>query len=285
MDEASLQSWYAEPNGKKVGQPFLYSDAAIELALTLRVIYHLTLRATQGFVTSIFELMGITLDVPDYTTLCRRAAKLNISLDRIPKGEPIHLAIDSTGLKVFGEGEWKVRTHGAGKRRTWRKLHIGLDVNSREIVAVETTESNVHDSHVIGQMIPHSGEKIGAIYADGAYDNHHSYDAAAQCQAAACIDPRSGAALATGKNITPGQILRNNNINEIWKIGKEEWKRQSGYHKRSMVENTMFRIKTIFGPRMSSRDILRQKTEGCLKAAALNKMTRIGMPMSEKVQS
>jgi IS5 family transposase len=282
VDEESLTRWYAAPSGK-VGQPSLYSDVAIRMALTLRTVYRLALRQTEGFLASVFSMMGIDVDIPDYSTLCRRAKSLNISLDNLASGEPMHLVIDSTGLKIFGEGEWKVRMHSIGKRRTWRKLHVGVDFETREVVAAAVTEANVHDSTVVNQMAPESGEKAQAIYADGAYDNLHGYGFAAKIGVKAFIDPRSGAALATGKNITPGQKIRNENIIEIWKSGKDAWKDSVGYHKRSIVENTMFRTKTIFGERMSSRKIETQKTEGRLRMRVLNRMTKLGMPISEKV--
>jgi hypothetical protein len=282
IDEEALVQWYAAPSGK-VGQPDFYSDLAIRMALTLRTVYHLALRQTEGFVSSVMKMMGIDLEIPDYSTLCRRAARLNISLDSVASGEPMHLVIDSTGLKIFGEGEWKVRMHGIGKRRTWRKLHVGVDFDTREVVAAEVSEANVHDSVVVDQMAPEDGSKVEAIYADGAYDNCHGYGFAARIGAKAFVDPRSGAALATGKNITPGRLIRNENIIGIWKSGKDAWKENVGYHKRSIAENTMFRTKTIFGERMSSRKIESQKTEGRLRMRALNRMTQTGMPVSEKV--
>jgi Transposase DDE domain len=206
IDEETIKNWYAIPTGKAV-QQFHYSDAAIQLALSLRAIYRLPLRATQGFLQSIFKMMSVKLDVPDYTTICRRAAKQKVTLDcELPK-EPMHLAIDSTGLKIFGEGEWKVRIHGVGKRRTWRKLHIGLDVETREIVAAAVTEAN----------------------------------------------------------------------------GKEAWKAEVSYHKRSLAENGIYRLKTIFGDHMASRKMDRQVTEGRMRTKILNQMTHLGMPRSEKV--
>jgi Transposase DDE domain len=282
IDEETIKNWYAIPTGKAV-QQFHYSDAAIQLALSLRAIYRLPLRATQGFLQSIFKMMSVKLDVPDYTTICRRAAKQKVTLDcELPK-EPMHLAIDSTGLKIFGEGEWKVRIHGVGKRRTWRKLHIGLDVETREIVAAAVTEANVHDSHVLEELTPENGGEVNSIYADGAYDNFHGYDMAVRLVANAYIDPRSGAALATGSKVTAASLVRNTNIRGIWKLGKEAWKAEVSYHKRSLAENGIYRLKTIFGDHMASRKMDRQVTEGRMRTKILNQMTHLGMPRSEKV--
>jgi len=125
VEEATLQAWrYQGPNQR--GAQFEYSDLAIECLLTLRAVYHLTLRATEGFARSLFEVMGLDLEVPDHTTLGRRAAAVRITLPKRAEG-PLHLVLDSTGLKVYGEGEWKVRTHGYSKRRTWLKLHLAVD--------------------------------------------------------------------------------------------------------------------------------------------------------------
>lgn len=281
IDEETIKNWYAVPTGKAV-QQFHYSDAAIQLALSLRAIYRLPLRGTQGLLRSIFKIMNLELDVPDFSTLSRRAAKQKVALEYKLPEKPMHLAIDSTGLKIFGEGEWKVRIHGVGKRRTWRKLHIGLNVETREIVAAAVTEATTADSHVLGQMIPENGGEVNSIYADGAYDNFRGYEMAVKLVANAYIDPRSGAALATGSKVTGGDLLRNANIRGIWSIGKENWKEKVHYHQRSLVENGIYRLKTIFGDHMASRKMNRQITEGRMRTKTLNHMTHLGMPISEK---
>ena len=223
------------------------------------------------------------LDVPYYTTLCRRAAKQKVTLDCELQKEPMRLAIDSTGLKIFGEGEWKVRIHGVGKRRTWRKLHIGLNVETREIVAASVTEANVHDSHVLEELTLENGGEVSSIYADGAYDNFHGYDMALKLVANAYIDPLSGAALATGSKVTAANLVRNTNIRGIWKLGREAWKAEVSYHKRSLAENGIYHLKTIFGDYMASLKMDRQVTEGRMRTKILNQMTHLGMPRSEKV--
>lgn len=175
-----------------------------------------------------------------------------------------------------------MRTHGADKRRVWRKYHIGVDVATREIVTLELTGNGVHDSTVTGKLIPH-GRNVDAVYADGAYDNKNAYDEIAKAGAKAKVPPRSGAALTPRHTkATPGTALRDANVRQVWKLGRERWKVDSGYHQRSVAENAMYRVKTIFGGNLNSRKIERQKTEAALKTRALNKMTQLGMPESLK---
>lgn len=277
----AVAAWSAKPTGAP-GNPFTYSDAAIECALTIRALFRLPLRSTVGLLKSLFRLQGLEVNVPHYSTLSRRAANLEVDLASLSRQGPIHLALDSTGLKVFGEGEWKVRMHGADKRRVWRKYHIGLDVGTREIITHELTESGVHDSTVTENLIP-QGKRVHAIYADGAYDNKNAYDAIAKVGATAKVPPRSGAALTPrSTKVTPGTVLRDANVREVWRLGRARWKVDSGYHQRSLAENAMYRMKTIFGGSLNSRKIQRQKTEIAIKTRALNKMTQMGMPKSFK---
>lgn len=163
------------------------------------------------------------------------------------------------------------------------KLHIGLNVETREIVAAAVTEATTHDTHVLDELKLENGDKVCSIYADGAYDNFHGYDMAVKLAANAFIDPRSGAALATGTKVTAASLLRNTNIRGIWRLGKEEWKSEVAYHKRSLAENGIYRLKTIFGDHMASRKMDRQVTEGRMRTKILNQMTHLGMPRSEKV--
>lgn len=118
----------------------------IQAVLTLKHVDHLTLRASQGFVQSLRELAFADLPVPSYTMLSRRAQELQVTLPEMSSGDPIHPVVDSTGGKLYGEGEWKVRKHGYSKRRTWRKVHLGLDVKTGQIPAALTTHQDVDDA-------------------------------------------------------------------------------------------------------------------------------------------
>lgn len=127
--------WHCREHRKRAGRRYCYSDGAIEAILSVRVIYGLSLRAVQGF----FEGFMQGLIIPHYSRLSRRAKDLEIEISRMKKEgkKPTDLVIDSTGLKVYGEGEWKTRIHGKDKRRTWRKYHVSVDPNTHEVVAQE----------------------------------------------------------------------------------------------------------------------------------------------------
>ena len=255
---------------------------AIECCLALRSLLRLPLRATQGFVEGLITLLDLPIDAPDYTTLSRRSADLSILLENFNVGGDLHVVVDSSGLKVFGEGEWKVRCHGIGKRRTWRKIHIAVDSKSHEIIACALTTNDFHDSQVFNDLIG-PDEDISAVYADGAYDTADCYERAGECGARAIIPPRHGACLDRRKNIGDGIAMRNQNILGIWEQGRKKWKKGSGYHQRSLAETGVYRLKAIFGDQLASRKFENQATEAFIRANILNKMTSLGMPRSVKV--
>lgn len=277
VEENTLESWYADPQVGKHGAQFLYNESAILCALTLRAIYHLPLRQTRGFLTGIFKMMGLKLDIPCYTTLCRRAKDLDVQLPR--SGKPAHIVIDSTGLKVFGEGEWKVRTHGVGKRRTWRKLHLAVNPDTHEIVAHALTTNDVHDNEVLPDLLA-GVDDLESVAADGAYDSHQSFDFIEQKGAIPLIPPREGAVIAQHGNSKQPCLARDEVVRAVKKQGKKKWKRESGYSRRSLAETAMFRVKQIFGSKLRSREFSRQSTESSIMCRALNLMTMIGMPVS-----
>jgi hypothetical protein len=171
FDEEAIEAWHeTHPSGRR-GAPRLYSDIAIECALTLGAVFRLPLRASEGLVSSVIELTRLALPTPDYTTLCRRRGALQVLLPRqLPNGA-VHVVVDATGLKVFGEGEWKVRQHGYGKRRTWRKLHLAVDEASHEILAAVLTTRDVGDNEVFADLLEQIDEPIEQVSADGSYDS------------------------------------------------------------------------------------------------------------------
>lgn len=279
VSEDAVASWYAARDKQGRGRPFTYSDACIELALTLRTLFQFPLRATQGFLEGLMTLMKLDLKVPCYSQLSRRTSELQIKLSRQLKPGKLDLVIDSTGLKVYGEGEWKMRTHGKQKRRTWRKYHVAVDPDTHEVVAMELTQANVHDSLAVPALM--EGQKdLGKVYGDGAYPTAKSLDAIAKAGGYAVIPPRTGTCIVR-KNASPGEEQRNRLVRERREAGgKKAWKKSSGYHRRSLVETHMSRLKTILGGKLHSRSFKNQKTEAALMAALLNKMTALGMPES-----
>ena len=282
ISEEVIEEWKAKPTGKRGGQK-VYSDLAIECLLTLRSVYHLPLRATQGFAQSLFQLMGLSLPVPDYTTLSRRAVELKINLPRQEKGSA-HIVVDSTGLKIYGEGEWKVRQHGYSKRRTWRKLHLAIDELSHEIQAIVLSEADLADADAVDDLLDEVETPIKQFSGDGSYDKRKVYNA---CEdrgiEKVTVPPRKDAVFWEESGDLSTAHPRNDNLKRIHTIGRDAWKHESGYHRRSLAETGMFRFKTIFGNHLQSRVLARQITEARVKCAALNRMTHLGMPESYPV--
>ncbi len=281
VDQESLDAWNHQ-GPPRWGAKFVYSDTAIRCLLTLRAVFHLPLRATQGMAQSVFELMGLALGVPHYSTLSRRAADLEVDLSRKSKG-PLHLVLDSTGLKVYGEGEWKVRKHGYSKRRTWRKLHLAIDAESHEIQAVMVTESGVDDAEAVDHLLGPIDREVAGAAADGAYDKRKVYRVLGPRTGRILIPPRKNARIWRHGNSSGPPLPRDENLRHIRRVGRRAWKREVGYHVRSLAETGVFRVKTIFGGHLASRRLERQVTEGAIRCRALNIMTHLGMPDSYKV--
>lgn len=280
FDEESIQKWYHEEKSGKRGASNTYSDTAILCGLTLREIFRLPLRATEGLVLSLVELMGLNLDTPDYTTLCRRQKDLEVILPHRPNGEPIHVVVDSTGLKVYGEGEWKVRQHGVSKRRTWRKLHLAVDESTHEILMSVVTTNDFKDSQVFEDLIEPIEEKIERVSGDGAYDTFGIHDYLKGKGIDPAIPPQKNARLKYPEKGEESPLLRDRHLLEIEEMGREEWKIAHHYHRRSLAETAMFRYKQVFGAHLKNREFDHQATEAFIRCLALNKMTRLGMPHS-----
>lgn len=301
LSEDVLGSWqsYEKPaKGSKGGHPKTYSDLAIETALTIREVYHLTFRATEGFVSSLLAMMGASVTCPDYTTLSYRGKTLKVSLSRtareaLSRGEPIHIAVDSTGVKVYGEGEWKVRKHGWSKHRTWRKVHLGVSTSgpSKHLIPMSEMTGNGSgdgDSQVFPELLNQAkcelpDTPIGNAYGDGAYDAKDCYDALAAIGATSIIPPRKGAKIWRHGNSKQERLPRDQALRRIRQVGKNKWKEEVGYHARSLSETAMFRFKTIFGGSLSNRLFETQRTQVKLRINALNTMTLLGMPQSVRV--
>ena len=177
IDEEAIQEWEEAKQGKR-GRPRIFSDLAITTALMVKRVFSMPLRALQGFIDSVFQLAQVPLICPHYSCISRRAKEVEVSFKTKTRGTIQHLAIDSTGLKVYGEGEWKVKKHGTdGKRRIWRKLHLAVDVVTHEIIAAELTLSNISDGEVLPNLLKQTRRKILEVSGDGAYDTRQCYEA------------------------------------------------------------------------------------------------------------
>lgn len=273
--EAEMLSvgWLAAPNGKR-GAPFIYSGAAIQALLVLKEVFKLTYRSLEGFAHSLLKLMKVDLPVPDHTHMSRRASTLEVSIPRRTTTAPQHLVVDATGVKMYGEGEWKVRQHGIGKRRTWRKVHLAVDADSKEVVGVEVTTVNWADCEVFEDVLGQVEGDISQVDAEGAYDTRAVYEAVVARGAQAVIPPR--------ENAVPWEANhpRTLTLASIDSLGMPAWKNESGYHRRSLAENAMYRLKQLFSERLASRQFDSQVTEVQVRVAVMNIMTALGMPVS-----
>lgn len=284
-----IAAWLTAEVSGKPGASNYYSDTAITCMLMLQSVYHLRLRQTEGLMRSMMTLLELELAVPDFTTLCRRRKRLAVCLDASTSSGPRHIVIDSTGVKIYGDGEWKVRQHGYSKRRTWRKLHLGVDEATHEIVAAVATTNSITDADAFSDVLNQLDGDIDQISADGAYDKRKVYTAIntrntdSPTTTRAVIPPRRNAKIWQHGNSKQERLDRDEHLRSIRKNGRAEWKRQSQYHRRSIAETAMFRFKTIFGERLGARVFESQATEMFIKCAALNKMTRLGMPDSYAV--
>ena len=280
FDQEAIAAWQNQERTGQRGAPKTYSDMAIVCALTLSAVYHLPLRATQGMLRSIVTMLGLSLPVPDYSTLCRRRPSLKLTLPQRTSNEPIHVVIDSTGLKVLGEGEWKVRQHGYSKRRVWRKLHLGINEATGEIVAAALTQSRVADGTMLPELLNQVQGPVAQVSADGSYDWQSCYEAIQERGAKATIPPRKDAVIWQHGNCTAEPLPRDENLRAIRKQGRRKWKQESGYHRRSLAETGMFRMKSLLGSALSARLLDSQQSEALVRCAALNKLTGLGMPQS-----
>lgn len=285
LSEDAINKWRAAPTGKR-GRPSTYSDDAILTALMIRFVFHLPLRAMEGFLASLVSVMGLSLCTPSYTQVCRRAKALGKDLKHLTKRPITDLVIDSTGLKVYGEGEWKVRQHGYSKRRTWRKLHLAICPDSNEILFVKLTDNKTPDHKVYPQFLEAAPKTVKRTYADGAYDRERCYRANCTHGASPIIPPQKNARY---REKAPEHLrARNNALLEMKGLGGGEdgrmlWKKLKGYHRRSLAETGMYRFKIFFGGSLKSRTLESQQAEAYSKSRALNIMTNLGMPKSARV--
>ena len=282
FDEEAISAWNAPPSGRPGGQR-RYSDLAIVTSLTLRTVFHLALRQSEGFVASLIGLMGLPLRTPDLTTLSRRHRDVEVPHLARDSGDRLHLVIDSTGLKVFGDGEWQAQKHRtSNKRRSWRKLHLGID-GSGCIVASALTDSGEDDAYVGISMLEQIGGTIGRFTADGAYDSRPMYEALAASGTVdirIVIPPKKTATV--DLRATGSWRQRNEAIERIGEVGRRRWRRESGAHRQAQAENGMYRYKRIIGDRLRAQHYEAQKREAQIAVNIINRMTALGMPESVK---
>lgn len=282
FSEETIVAWRAVPRTTPGGQPH-YSALAITTALTLRAVFRLALRQTEGLIGSILRLLGLELAVPDHTTLSRRAATLVLPPRPHSGSGPLHLLVDSTGLKLGGPSEWLVEKHGTKKRRTWRKLHLGVDAATGQILAAELTTSDVDDGSQVGPLLDQVDDPVVSFTGDGAYDRDDVYGAVAarHPEAAVVVPPRSSAVPSETAETTP--TPRDQHPQLIAERGRLGWQKASGYNRRALAEAAISRYKRVIGDALRSRTDRRQATEVAIAVRALNRMLELGRPESVRI--
>src|SRR5512143_3781365 len=279
FDETHQKQWYAAERSGRRGAPKRYSDVAVQCGLLIRAVFHLPVRAPAGVIRSVIDVLGVELATPHYSTVSRRAAALTVRIGRCATLRPRHLLMEASGLKVYGAGEWPVGRHGASKRRTWRKLHVAVDAESHQRVAAELTAIFVGDAEVFPDLLEQlpAEERLAAVAADGAYETQPCHNALLNRGARTWIPPRAGAAawppLADGRTHPRTAMVKH-----IQQHGRKAWKIHSGYHRRSLAETTISRLKILFGERLRHHHFETRTTEAYARLAAMNSMTRLGMP-------
>lgn len=289
FSEDAIEKWHPVKRTGKPGRPDTYSDDAIRCGLMIKAVFRIALRSLQGFLKSLIKSLRLDLACPHYSLFSRRAKGLQIPLRKFLKpGEKLNVIFDSTGVKVFGEGEWKVRKHGYSKRRTWRKVHVGMCADSGQVVVCAMTSNNVSDEEaMIHMMEALDGIPIGDVLGDGAYDTIDCREVIYDRGGKQIIPPDKNAKLQKGKPF-PSLKERDEAIRRIQELGENGralWKQEIGYHRRSRVETCMFRHKTLTGDRLTARREWTQATEVAIRLDILNRMTELGMPKSYKVAS
>jgi hypothetical protein len=281
FSEEAVATWQAEPRTTRGGQAH-YSALAIRTALTLRAVFRLALRQTEGLIRSILQLLGLDLAVPDHSTLSRRTETLEVPRPA-SRGETVHLLVDSTGLRLCGPGEWLVEKHGTRRRRSWRKLHIGVDAETGQILASELTSSDVDDGSQVGPLLEQIPGPLASFVGDGAYDQAGIYATVAQRHpdAEVIVPPRSTAVLSDDVKATPTQ--RDRHLQSIAAHGRIGWQKRSGYTRRALVESGISRLKRVIGDALRSRTDRRRTTEVAIAVHALNRMLELGRPKSVRI--
>ena len=277
----AIEAWKAEPRTGRGGQP-RYSALAITTALTLRAVFRLALRQTEGLVASVIALLGLDLAVPDHSTLSRRAETLEVPRPRCGR-EPVHLLVDSTGLRLCGPGGWLEEKHGTRRRRAWRVLHLATDADTGHIVASVLTDHGTDDGSRVGPLLDQVDGPVAPLTGDGAYDQEGVYSgvAARHPEAAVIVPPRSSAVPSETAETAPTQ--RDRHLQTIAETGRMGWQKASGYNLRARAEAAMGRFKQVIGDGLRSRTDQRRATEVEVAVHALNRMLELGRPQSVRI--
>lgn len=288
FSEDVVNSWKGKEQSNSHGNQ-KYSDMVILSSLTLRQLFRLSLRATEGMMRSLVELMKLVVCTPNYSTLSRRGKTLKVNLGVKKTLRARHVLVDSTGIQVIGEGEWKKLRHGESRHQVWRKLHIAMDASDQTILSATMTESVRLDGNYLPGLIDQVEDPIEQITGDGAYDKKNCYQIAHQRNAKPVFPPQHDACVQRNKRKKNPALRARDEV--ILYLGRgpdreqrlKEWKQANDYHKRSLVETMMSRMKSIFGDQMRSRMFENQRTDLLIRCYAINKINSLGLPVSEAI--
>ena len=286
IDEGVARQWHARVAGKR-GRPVIFSDFAIDTCLQLHVVFGLAVRQTQGILRSLFRLLKLDLVVPDFSTLSRRSGNLSRRKrprPKTPSDEPVHLVVDSTGLTVFGAGEWQETKHGSKlKRRSWRKLHLGMDLETGEILCGELTSDEIGDPTALPDLLDQIASPVERFLADGAYDGEASrQQLARRFEGMEIIIPPPKTAV-PGPEAETAPTARDLDVLAIQAHGRMAWQKNTGYNQRAQVETLMGRWKKVIGSRLKAQTIENQRAKVDIGITVLNKMTVLGRPAFERI--
>ena len=260
-----------KPEENKRGRPRLFSHPLIHLLLVLKIQYRLTYRTLEGFAKSMLPHIQADIFLPTYSLICKRASNLEALLPKLSSRRPKVVLLDATGIKVYGEGEWKVKMHGASKRRKWIKLHIAVDEKTQEIIHLAITNGHEADCKVGPKIIDNLPKSVDTVIGDGGYDTKRCRQAIHQAGAKELIPPRKNSRLS--KDL----LRRNKALLEIKGLGgdqlaREIWGKMTGYSRRALAETSFSRLKRLYGERFFSKKMETQKVEGHIKCKMLNQM-------------
>ena len=281
ISEDLIRNWQKSNPSAHGNQRF--SEGVIKAAVILKQVYKLTLRTTEGFLRSVLKLMRLDLETPTFSTICRRSKSLKLDLCYSPSCHPRHILIDATGVRVTGEGEWKVRWHGRTKEQLWRKLHLAIDADSQMILAAEMTESVRLDCNYLEVLLGRIPGEIKEVTGDAGYDKKICYRAVQRRGAKPVFPPQKNASIQRNK-IRQEELLKARDA-VIRYVGKgpdramrlAAWKRENNYHKRSLAETSMSRLKYIFGDEVRARSFENQRTELYSRCYIMNQMSKLGL--------
>jgi hypothetical protein len=288
FSEDIIKSWKTKEKENSHGNQ-KYSNMAILCCLTLRQLFRLPLRATEGLMGSLIKLINLPFHAPNYSTLSRRGKTLTVNLNIKSTEQARHVLVDSTGIQIIGEGEWKRLRHGESRHQLWRKLHIAMDASDYTILSAAVTESVRLDGNYLPGLIEQIPGTIAQITGDGAYDKEGCYQTAYEKNARAVFPPQHNACIQRNKyKKNPALKARDETILCIGRDSDrgerlKSWKKDNNYHRRSLVETMMFRMKTIFGDQIRSRTMDNQRTDLLVRCYAINKINLLGLPLSEAI--